>query len=92
MKLSLLGFAFVGAAAILLQTGISAKVSTAGAAETCIVTNVKLHVKRCPAGVKFASGGGGGGGATEPVVTPTAGPPPSCIKTNVKLHVKRCPA
>ena len=91
MKLSLLGFAFAGAAAIMLHTGVTAKLSSAGAAETCIVTNVALHVKRCPPGVTFASGGSGGGGVKEPMVTPTAGPPEGCIKTNVALHVKRCP-
>ena len=93
MKLSVLGLCAVGAAAILFQTGTTAKFSTAVAAESCIVTNVTLHVKRCPPGLKYAAGGGNdGGGMTEPTVTPTAGPPESCIKTNVALHVKRCPA
>ena len=91
MKLSVLGLCAVGAAAILFQTGTTAKFSTAVAAESCIVTNVTLHVKRCPAGVTLA-GGSGGGGVKEPMVTPTAGPPEGCIKTNVMLHVKRCPA
>jgi hypothetical protein len=94
MKLSILGLCAAGAAAILLQTGATAHFSSAVAAEGCIVTNVTLHVKRCPAGVAFAGGsaGGGGGEAVEPTVTPTAGAPEGCIKTNVMLHVKRCPA
>jgi hypothetical protein len=95
MKLSILGLCAAGAAAILLQTGATAHFSSAVAAEGCIVTNVTLHVKRCAAGVAFAShsvGGGGGGEAVEPTVTPTAGAPEGCIKTNVMLHVKRCPA
>jgi hypothetical protein len=89
MKLSILGLAVAGAAAILLQTGISAQSSKAVAAETCIVTNVTLHVKRCGAGVAYA---GGGAASAEPTITPTAGPAPSCIKTNVAKHVKSCPA
>jgi hypothetical protein len=92
MKLSILGLCAAGAAAILLQTGVTAHFSNAVAAESCIVTNVTLHVKRCPAGVAFAGGSSGGGAAVEPVVTPTAGAPEGCIKTNVMLHVKRCPA
>ena len=92
MKLSVLGLCAAGAAAILLQTGATAQFSSATAAESCIVTNVTLHVKRCPAGVAYAGGSSGGGSAAEPTVTPTAGPPETCIKTNVMLHVKRCPA
>ena len=93
MKLSILGLCAAGAAAILLQTGATAHFSSAVAAEGCIVTNVTLHVKRCPPGVAYAGGSSsGGGGAVEPTVTPTAGPPEGCIKTNIMLHVKRCPA
>lgn len=93
MKLSTLGIFAAGAAAILLQTGVSAQSSKAVAAESCIVSNVTLHVKRCAAGVKYVSNSAGGGGAAvEPTITPTAGPAPTCIKTNVTLHVKRCPA
>lgn len=89
MKLSILGLAVAGAAAILLQTGISAHSSKAVAAATCIKTNVTLHVKRCGAEAAQASASSGGS-AAEPTVTPTAGPAPSCIKTNVAKHVKRC--
>ena len=56
MKLSILGLFAAGAAAILLQTGVSAQSSKAVAAESCIVTNVTLHVKRCPTDVAFAGG------------------------------------
>lgn len=91
MKLSILGLIAAGAAAVLLQTGVSAQSSKAVAAETCIKTNVTLHVKRCGAEAAHASASSGGA-AAEPTVTPTAGPAPSCIKTNVAKHVKRCPA
>ncbi|QIG50048.1 hypothetical protein G5V57_21385 [Nordella sp. HKS 07] len=97
MKLSLLGIFAAGAAAILLQTGVIAQSSKAVAAEGCIVTDVTLHVKRCPAGVTFASGAAAAKPtvtptAAEPEVTPTASAPAGCIKTDVMLHVKRCPA
>ncbi len=93
MKLSLIGLCVAGAATILLQTGVTAPVSSALAAEGCIVTDVALHVKRCPAGAKLAThAGGNSGGTAEPTVTPTAGAPEGCIKTDVALHVKRCPA
>lgn len=97
MKLSLLGIFAVGAAAFLLQTGVSAQSSQALAAEDCIVTDVTLHVKRCPAGLTFASGSTAAEPTVtptvaEPEVTPTASPPADCIKTDVLLHVKRCPA
>ena len=89
MKLSILGLAVAGAMAVLLQTGISAQSSTAVAAETCIKTNVTLHVKRCGADAAQASASSGGS-AAEPTGTPTSGPAPSCIKTNVAKHVKAC--
>ena len=92
MKLSILGLAVAGAAAILLQTGFSAQSSKAVAAETCIVTNVAKHAKRCPAGVAYAGGSSGAATVAEPTITPTAAPAPSCIKTNVAKHAKRCPA
>lgn len=92
MKLSVVGLLAAGAVAVLFQTGTTAQFSAAQAAESCIVTNVTLHVKRCPAGAAMAGNSSGGGAAVEPTVTPTAGPPETCIKTNVTLHVKRCPA
>jgi hypothetical protein len=92
LKLSTLGIFAAGAAAILLQTGVAAQSSKAVAAESCIVSNVTLHVKRCAAGVAYAGGAAGGATAAEPTITPTAGPAPTCIKTNVAMHVKRCPA
>lgn len=93
MKLSFIGLCAVGAAAILFQIGATAPVSTAKAAEGCIVTDVTLHVKRCPAGAKLVTHAGGGEVAPPAVkVTPTAGAPEGCIKTNVTLHVRRCPA
>lgn len=99
MKLSILGLSVAAAAAILLQTGVTAQSSKAVAAETCIVTDVTLHVNRCAPGVTF--GGGSSGGTTaavaepevaEPTVTPTAAAAQGCIKTDVLLHVKRCPS
>lgn len=96
MKLSFLGLCFAATAAATLYTGASAQLSSASAEEGCIVTMVNLHVKRCPAGVEYASNSdgssGGGGEVIEPTITPTAGPPEGCIKTLVNLHVKRCPA
>ena len=47
MKLSYVGLCVVGAAVILLQTGSFGSMSSAVAAETCIKSNVKLHVKPC---------------------------------------------
>ena len=94
MKLSILGLCAAAAAAILLQTGATAHFSGAVAAETCIKSNVKLHVKPCPVGkmAHHAKKHASAGTAAEPTVTPTAAPPATCIKTNVMLHVKRCPA
>ena len=93
MKLSILGLCAVGAAAILLQTGATAHFSSAVAAETCIKSNVMLHIKPCPVGKKHhAKKHASADTATEPTVTPTAAAPETCIKTNIALHVKRCPA
>ena len=95
MKLSILGLCAAGAAVILLQTGATAKFSSAVAAETCIVTDVTLHVKRCPPGLAYAAVEPTvmpTAGPPEPTATPTAGSPEGCIKTDVMLHVKRCPA
>jgi hypothetical protein len=95
MKLSILGLCAAAAAAILLQTGATAHFSGAVAAETCIKSNVMLHVKPCPVGKKahhHAKKHASAATAAEPTVTPTAAAPESCIKTNVMLHVKRCPA
>jgi hypothetical protein len=91
MKLSVLGLCAVGAAVILFQTGTTAQLSGVAAAETCIKSNVMLHIKPCkPA--HHAKHHASADTAGEPTVTPTAGAPESCIKTNVTLHVKRCPA
>jgi hypothetical protein len=98
MKLSILGLCAAGAAAILLQTGATAHLSGAAAAETCIKSNVMKHVKPCPVGKmahhakKHAKKHASAAPAAEPTVTPTAAAPEACIKTNVMLHVKRCPA
>ena len=92
MKLSFVGLCVAGAAAILLQTGAVVPASKALAAEGCIVTDVALHVKRCPAGLKLAAhSGGSGGGAVEPTITPTAGPAGTCVRTNVALYKDACP-
>ena len=88
MKLSVVGLFAAGAVAILFQTGTTAQLSGAQAAESCIKSNVMLHIKPCHGTSDQASTTP----AAEPTVTPTAGPPESCIKTNVTLHVKRCPA
>ncbi|MGH8431645.1 MAG: hypothetical protein ACREUF_14715, partial [Solimonas sp.] len=76
MKLSFIGLCVAGAAAILLQTGVTAPVSSALAAEGCIVTDVTLHVRRCPPVAKLETHAGGtdSGESDEPTVTPTAGP------------------
>jgi hypothetical protein len=101
MKLSILGIFAAGAAAFLLQTGVSAQSSRALAAESCIVTDVMLHVKRCPAGLTYAAGSTAAEPTVtptaaepepEPAVTPTASEPAGCIKTDVMLHVRRCPS
>jgi hypothetical protein len=47
MKLSYLGLCLAGAAAIALQTGSFGPISSAVAAETCIKSNVKMHIKPC---------------------------------------------
>jgi hypothetical protein len=60
------------------------------AADTCIVTNVAKHIRKCPPGVSYA-GGSSGSGDIDATVEPVAGPPETCIKTNVRLHVRRCP-
>lgn len=103
MKLSILGIFAAGAATFLLQTGVTAQSSQAVAAEGCIVTDVTLHVNRCPAGVTLAGVSSGGTTVAEPTVetaveptaapavTPTAAPAEGCIKTDVLLHVRRCP-
>lgn len=93
MKLSFLGICAAGAAAILLQTGVSAHSSQAIAAESCIVVNVAKHVKKCPPGVSYKAGAHSASAAEpQPTITPTAAPAPGCIKTNVAKHVKKCPA
>jgi hypothetical protein len=92
MKLSFVGLCVAGAAAILLQTGAAVPVSKALAADGCIVTDVALHAKRCPAGLKLAThSGGSSGGTAEPTITPTAGPAGTCVRSNVALFKDACP-
>ena len=98
MRLSFIGI--VGMAAIFLQTGTTAPVPGALAAEEgCIVTQVAYHVRPCPSVVVVDSASGASSVVVEPTVTevveptvvPTAGPPEGCIKTEVAFHVRRCP-
>jgi hypothetical protein len=98
MKLSVIGLVVAGAAAVLLQTGVTVPASKALAAETCIISNVALYKGRCAAGAKLETHAGTGiipGGMAEPTatptVTPTAGPPEGCIKSNIALYKNRCP-
>jgi hypothetical protein len=100
MKLSLIRLCVAGAAAIVLQTGATVPVSSALAAEEgCIITNVTLHVRRCPPGATLETHAGGAEvpvptviPTVTPTVTPTAASPEGCIKTDVALHIRRCPA
>jgi hypothetical protein len=83
-------------AKLLAAGGILAILAVSGtapvtAADTCFVTNIQYHIRKCPDGVTYAEGSSG---STDIDVTvePVSGPPETCFKTNVMLHIRRCPA
>lgn len=62
------------------------------AADSCFVTNVINHIRKCPAGETYAGGSASSADVDVDVnVEPVSGPPETCFKTNIMLHIRRCP-
>jgi hypothetical protein len=81
---------------LLTAGGILAIMAASGtapvtAADSCFVTNVQYHIRKCPDGAAYAEGSSGAADI-DVNVEPVSGPPEACFKTNVMLHIRRCPA
>ncbi|MGE3832492.1 MAG: hypothetical protein AB7F76_15985 [Parvibaculaceae bacterium] len=83
-------------AKLLAAGGILAIVAASGtapvtAADSCFVTNVQYHIRKCPDGAAY-DGGSAGTADIDVNVEPVSGPPETCFKTNIMLHIRRCTA